>query len=166
MNLKRPFLCSVLTILLLGISTYCQNKYQGYSLTVEADNDGACPVRYLPSAGAGNAIDVFVPGTNQTMVATGLTACDGSTVSGGNRIITNGLGGWCFQGAEPMYEVRLRTGVSYLWYPLTKETGFFNVKDFRPVTRSSGMNPQYSFSEPADYTKTIKNAVAFIAARQ
>lgn len=152
-------------ILLLFGSVYAQNRFEGYSLTVEANQDGVCPVRWLPSAGGGNAIDVFVAGTNQQNRAVGLTACDESSV-GGNRINPNSLGKWCFSGAEPMYEIRLQNGISYLWPALTKESGVYNVKDFRPVRRTSDNPAKYVFTEPADYTKTIKNAIAYISARQ
>ena len=143
-----------------------QNRFEGYSLTVEADIGGTCPVRFLPSTGEGNAMEVFFAGTNQRTPAVNLTACDGSGVREGNKVFPNGDGRWCFSGAEPFYEIKLRNGVTYLWYPINTSTGFYNVKDFRPVRRTSGPTPQYVFSEPADYTKTIKNAIAFIAARQ
>jgi hypothetical protein len=110
----------------------------------------------------GNSIDVFIAGTNQKTSATGITACDGTNVTG-SRVGPNGYGKWCFQGSEPMYDIRLGNGTTYLWYPITRDTGFYNVKDFRPVTRSGA---QYVFSDPADYTRAIKNAVAMIATRQ
>ncbi|MGB7201695.1 MAG: hypothetical protein WBD16_05440 [Pyrinomonadaceae bacterium] len=152
-------------IFILSVNIYAQNRFEGYSLTVEANEDGACPVRWLPSAGGGNAVDVFVAGTNLQTRATGLTACDESS-STGNRINPNGLGKWCFSGAEPMYEIKLQNGVTYLWPALTKESGIYNVKDFRPVRRALDNPVKYVFSEPADYTKTVKNAIAYIAARQ
>ena len=152
-------------IFILSVNIYAQNRFEGYSLTVEANEDGACPVRWLPSAGGGNAVDVFVAGTNLQTRATGLTACDESS-STGNRINPNGLGKWCFSGAEPMYEIKLQNGVTYLWPALAKESGVYNVKDFRPVRRALDNPVKYVFSEPADYTKTVKNAIAYIAARQ
>lgn len=141
-----------------------QNRFEGYSLVVEADNTAACPVRYLPSVGNGNAIDVFIAGTSQSSPAAGLTACDGSRAEGG-KVFPNGEGRWCFEGREPIYDIKLRNGTNYLWPAITKETGYYNVKDFRPVTRTGSVS-EYVYSEPADYTKTIKNAIAFIAARQ
>ncbi len=166
MTLKHKTSIFFTLIFAFAASISGQNKFEGYSFTVEADTGGACPIKYLPSTGAVNAIDVFVAGTNLATKATGITACNGSTLRSPSNVVTNGDGRWCFQGPEPMYEIRLTTGVSYLWYPITKETGFYNVKDFRPVTRTTGANPQYAFSEPLDYTRTIKNAVAFVAARQ
>lgn len=151
-------------VLAMSAATYGQNKYEGYSLSVEADIGGACPIRYLPSSGAGNAVDVFVAGTGLSVKAAGIAACNGSTLRGGSNVVTNGDGRWCFTGPEPMYEIRQTTGMSLLWYPITEQTGFYNVKDFRPVRRSA--DGKYSFTEPADYTETIKNAVTFIATRQ
>jgi len=162
---KRIYLFLTITLaLVLSTYTFGQNRFEGYSLTVEADNSGICPVRYLPSSGAGNAVDVYVAGTNQTVKAAGITACGGSVVQNGNKTITNGDGKWCFQGPEPMYEIKLTNGITYLWYPMDEGSGFYNLKDFRPVKRST--DGKYSFSEPPDYTRTFKNAMAFIAARQ
>lgn len=152
-------------IFALTAAAFGQNKYEGYSLTLQADIGGACPVRYLPSSGGGNAVDVFVAGTNQRTPATGIAACDGSSAAG-NRVGANDLGRWCFTGDEPLYEIKLRNGDNYLWYPTTEDSGFLNVKDFRPVRRVAGSPAKYEFSEPADYTKTIKNATVYIAARQ
>jgi hypothetical protein len=155
----------IAAVLVLCVGTFAQNRFEGYSLTVEANEDGACPVRWLSSVGGGNSIDVFVAGTNMQTRASGLTACDESSISG-NRVIPNGLGKWCFSGAEPMYEIKLQNGINYLWPALTKDTGFYNVKDFRPVRRTTDTPAKYVAGEPADYTKTIKNAIAYISARQ
>lgn len=165
MSKCKSYSLILFAIIALAAAAFGQNKFEGYSLTLQADIGGACPVRYLPSAGGGNSIDVFVAGTNQRTQATGLTACDGSSVSG-SRVSVNGLGRWCFTGEEPLYEIKLRNGDNYLWYPTTKDSGFLNVKDFRPVRRAIGSPATYEFSEPADYTKTIKNATVYIAARQ
>jgi hypothetical protein len=152
-------------LFIFTVAASAQNRFEGYSLVVEADSSGACPIKYLPSAGDQNAIQVYLAGTNMSTPATGLKACSESRVAGAG-VAPNGLGQWCFEGPEEMYEVKLKNGMSYLWYPITENTGYYNVKDFRPVTRRAGATPQYIFSEPADYTKTIRNAVAFVAARQ
>jgi hypothetical protein len=151
---SKLFSIIALFLLMTG-AAFGANKFEGYSLIVEADDTGVCPVQYLGYPD--NDIDVFVAGT--TTAATGLTACSGSTVSGNNVAPNGATGQWCFQGNNDFYDVLLSNGVKYLWYPNTKTTGFFNVKDFRPYNGTA-------FTDPADYTKTIKNAVAFIAARQ
>jgi hypothetical protein len=153
-------------IFLLFSNTCGQNRYEGYSVVVDATMEGTCPVWYLPSVGNGNAIDVYLAGTDLRQTAGSLTACDGASVRGGNQVFPNGDGRWCFNGAEEMYEIKFRNGANYLWYPVTKNTGFYNVKDFRPVTRTSGPTPTYTFTDPADYTRTIRNAIAYIAVRQ
>lgn len=158
------YIAAVIFLLFGGV--YGQNRFEGYSVVVEANSAGACPVWYLPSANNGNAIDVFFAGTDQRMPAANLTACDGSSVRGGNKIFPNPDGRWCFSGPEQFYDVKFLNGAAYLWYPITRDTGFYNVKDFRPVTRSSGPTPQYTFTDPPDWTGTIRNAIAFIAARQ
>ncbi|MEP6849385.1 MAG: hypothetical protein ABI999_11055, partial [Acidobacteriota bacterium] len=161
----RAGLLFVFAALFAG-AAWGQNRYEGYSLIVDAGIDGSCPVHYQPGINGVNGVDIFVAGTGQKTPAAGITACDGSQLSG-NRIGANGFGKWCFQGPEPIYEVRLLNGViTYLWYPITKDTGFYNVKDFRPVTRKAGAKDEYSFTDPVDYTQTIKNALAFIATRQ
>ncbi|MFN6964507.1 MAG: hypothetical protein ACK4S4_12175 [Pyrinomonadaceae bacterium] len=142
-----------------------QNRFEGYSFTLDADESGSCPIRYLPSSGGKNRVDVFIAGTGLRTPATGLRGCSESTVNG-NTVNPNSLGQWCFEGGEGFYEIRLTNSDSYLWYPVTRETGFYNVKDFRPVRRAQVPSPQqYTFEEPADYTRTIKNAVVYIASR-
>lgn len=160
------FIQLLVALLTLCGAIYGQNRFEGYSLDLEADVGGACPIRYLPGAGNGNAIDVYLAGTLQRTPATNLTPCDGSDVREGNKVFANGDGRWCFNGTEDLYDVKLRNGMTYLWYPVTRNTGFYNVKDFRPVRRTQGPTPQYIFNDPPDYTSTIKNALVFIAARQ
>src|SRR5688572_17862215 len=113
-----------------------QNKFEGYSLVIDSEKGNSCPIRYQSSGNSLNAIDVFVAGTKQANPATGLTACDGSRLAGGT-VFPNGDGRWCFSGSEPFYDIKLRNGTTYLWPATTKETGFYNVKDFRPVTRNA-----------------------------
>jgi hypothetical protein len=161
---KNAILSAACLVFALAACVYGQNRFEGYSVVVEANSAGACPVWYLPSADNGNAIDVFVAGTNQRTAAMNLNACSGSTFRNGNTLVPNEQGQWCFSGSEGFYDVKFRNGATYLWYPMTKDTGFYNVKDFRPVTRTQ--LGKYEFSDPADWTSTIRNAIAFIAARQ
>ena len=160
---NRRNMPAVLMILLFAISASAQNRFDGYSFTLAAVDDSSCPLRYLPVAGGANSIDVYLAGTGQKSAATGITPCDGSRVMGG-RVAPNASGRWCFQGREELYEIKLSNGDAYLWYPVTKDTGFYNVKDFRPVTR--GSDAKYEFAEPPDYSRTIRNAVYYIASRQ
>jgi len=163
-SLNRAVCIVAIFILFTGI--YGQNRYEGYSVVVDANIGGGCPVWYLPAADNGNAIDVYLAGTDQRTPATELAACDGSAVRGSSQVFANGDGRWCFTGPEEMYEIKLRNGSNFLWYPVTRDTGFYNVKDFRPVTRTAGSAPKYTFTEPTDYTATIRNAIAYIAVRQ
>lgn len=149
----------------MPLTFFGQNRFEGFSVIVEADIGGECPVRYQSGMNGGHNVDVYIAGTEQKEPARGITACDGSQVTG-TQAAPNNFGKWCFQGAEPMYDIKLRNGTTYLWYPITKDTGFYNVKDFRPVSRTGGAKPAYVFSDPADYSNTIRNAVAFIATRQ
>jgi hypothetical protein len=144
-----------------------QNKFNGYSLTVNANNAGFCPVRFLPQQNQLNHIQVFLPGTDLQKPATGLTTCDGSQVSG-NRVAPNPADQkWCFQGPEELYEIKLSNGDSYLWPTMSgRDIGLYNVKDFRPMRRVDGPTPKYVYSEPADYTKAIRNAMMIMASRQ
>lgn len=151
-------------ILISAAVIFGQNRFEGYSFVLDANTGGACPIQYLSGVADGNAVDVYIAGTKQRQQAQGLTPCDESRVNG-NQVAANGLGRWCFQGPEDFYDIKLKNGDVYLWYSVTKNTGFYSVKDFRPVTRTPGPDPRYIFSDPADYTKTIKNALVFIAAR-
>lgn len=147
--------------------TYGQNKFNGYSMTVQANNTDDCPVRFLPQANQRNHVEVFLPGTNLQKPATGITACDMSHVTG-NRVAPNGADQkWCFQGPEELYELRFSTGESYLWPTMSnRDIGFYNLKDFRPMKRIEGPEPKYAYSDPADYTKAFRNAMMVMAARQ
>ena len=78
MSKCKSYSLILFAIFALTTAAFGQNKFEGYSLTLQADTGGACPVRYLPSAGGGNSIDVFVAGTNQRTPASGMVACDGS----------------------------------------------------------------------------------------
>ncbi|CAN5416764.1 MAG: hypothetical protein H0V90_07775 [Blastocatellia bacterium] len=160
----RPF-CILAFLITLNIAAFGQKKFEGYSLILEADNSSACAIRFLPAENDGRSVQVFLAGTNQQTPATGLTGCDNAVVQG-NRASINEYAKWCFQGQENLYDIKLSNGTTYLWYPLDKNAGTYNVEDFRPVMRTSGSAPQYVFSTPADYTATIRNALAFIASRQ
>ncbi len=155
----------IAAMFIFASAAVAQNRFEGYSFTLAAGSDGACPMRYLPPNGDQNGVDVYLAGTNQQTPATGITACGGSRAQG-NRVSPNTSGQWCFQGGEKMYDVKLRNGTTYLWYSLDQNSGRYNVKDFRPVRRVGSNPATYEFSEPADYSATIKNAMAFIAARQ
>lgn len=164
--MKRTLFVFVnLALICITVAT-AQNRFDGYSLSVKADNSGVCPVRFLPQQNQQNHVQVFVAGTNMQKPATGLTACDFSTVEG-NRVGPNSADQkWCFQGPEELYEIKLGNGDSYLWPMVGRDTGFYNVKDFRPVKRTESPTVKYLYSEPADYTKAIRNAMTIMASRQ
>lgn len=165
--MKRTRLGLIGLALILVTSTYAQNKFNGYSMTVQANNTDDCAVRFLPQGNQRNHVEVFLPGTNLQKPATGITACDLSSVTG-NRVAPNGADQkWCFQGPEEQYEIRLSTGESYLWPTMSnRDIGFYNLKDFRPMKRIEGPEPKYVYSEPADYTKAFRNAMMIMASRQ
>lgn len=155
-KLKSRIIFIVTILLATAAVVAAQNKFEGYSLTVDIDDSGACPVKYKPSGS--NSIDVYYAGTKR--LASDVVACPGSgSTANLGHVTPNGDGRWCFQGGNDFYEVVLEGLTRYIWYPTNKETGFYNVKDFRPIL-------QGAFTEPADYTVTIKRAVAFIASRQ
>lgn len=158
-------LCTFL-LFLAAVAAQGQNRFDGYSLTVDADNSGACPIRFLPQQNQQNHIQVFLAGTDLQRPATGLTGCDNSQVQG-NRVAPSPQDQkWCFQGPEELYEIKLSNGNTYLWPMVGRDTGFYNVKDFRPVRRVEGPTPKYVYSEPADFTKAIRNAMMIMASRQ
>src|ERR1041384_3709797 len=95
---KNIILSAVGLVFVLFAGVYGQNRFEGYSVVVEANAAGACPVWYLPSANSGNAIDVFIAGTGQRTPAPSLTACGGSSFRNGNTLVPNEKGQWCFTG--------------------------------------------------------------------
>lgn len=165
--MKGNFLVLFCAVLILAFVVQAQDtkRFEGYSFEVDANAADSCAVRFLPRQGGLSRLQVFLAGTNQQSPATGLTACDGSSVQG-NTVSSNGLLKWCFQGSEDLYEIKLSNNAVYLWPSLNKTTGFYNVMDFRPVRRIAGPTPRYESITPTDYTQTIRNAVAYIAARQ
>src|SRR5215218_407694 len=78
------------TVLLAASAAFAQKQFEGYSLDVDANIGGSCPIAYLPSAGAG-AVQVFVAGSDQKTPAASIKACDGAQFQG-NRLSANGLG--------------------------------------------------------------------------
>ena len=153
--------------LLLLAGAHAQNRFDGYSLTVEADASGACPVRFLPQQDQQNHIQVFLAGTDLQLSATGLTGCADSRVQG-NRVAPSPQDQkWCFQGPEELYEIKLSNGQSYLWPSSSdRDIGFYNVKDFRPMRRVDGPTPKFTYTDPPDYTKAIRNGMMIMASRQ
>ena len=169
--MKRFVFAPVCIVLFFLAAIICQgqNRFDGYSLVVDADstaNNGACPVRFLPQERQQNAVEVFLAGTNLQTPATGLTGCDLSRAQANKISASPENQKWCFQGPEELYEIKLSNGNSYLWPMVGRDTGLYNVKDFRPVRRVAGPTPKYTYSEPADYTKTIRNAMMIMASRQ
>jgi hypothetical protein len=134
---------------------------------VSADATGACPVRFLPQQDQQNHIQVFLAGTDLQRPATGLTGCANSQVQG-NRVAPSPQDQkWCFQGTEDIYEIKLSNGQSYLWPSSSgREIGFYNIKDFRPMRRVEAPTPKFTYSDPPDYTKAIRNAMMIMASRQ
>lgn len=165
--MKGKFLTLLCAVIALTLTAAAQEakRFEGYSFVIDADDTNACPVRFLPNEGGKNKVQVFLAGTDQKSPATGLTGCDESTVQG-NTVSPNGIQKWCFQGSEEMYEIRLSNGAAYLWPAINKNTGYYNVMDFRPVRRVAGSPARYEPVTPSDYTATIRNAVAYIASRQ
>ncbi len=157
------FLC-LLVILSAGLNA--QNRFDGYSLTVVADNAGACPVRFLPQQDQLNHIQVFLAGTELQRPATGLTGCDGSRVDGNKVAPSTADQKWCFTGPDEVYEIRLSNGNSYIWPMAGRETGLYNIKDFRPMRRVEGPTVRYTYTEPPDYTRAIRNAMMLMASQQ
>src|SRR4051812_3885175 len=152
--MKRKFfvlLCGVVSLGATVAAAQDLKRFEGYSQVIDADGTSSCAVRLLPNDPSKNRVQVFLAGTNRQTPATGLSGCDESTVNG-NTVLPNGLQKFCFQGPEDLYEIKLGNGDAYLWPALNKNTGFYNVLDFRPVRRVAGTTPRYEPITPADYT--------------
>ncbi len=164
--MKRSVLVFFCLIFISIVAADAQNRFDGYSLTVSADATGACPIRFLPQQNRQNHIQVFLAGTDMQRPATGLSGCNNSEAAG-NRVAPSPQDQkWCFQGPEELYEIKLSNGNSYLWPMTGRDLGFYNVKDFRPLRRVEGQPVKYVYTEPADYTKAIRNAMMVMASNQ
>ncbi len=154
---------AVLLVLAGNAAAQELNKFDGYAVELNADSSNMCAMRFVSSDASKNSVEVFEAGTGMRTPAAGISACGGSRVAG-NRVDPNGADqSFCFQGPAKIYELRFTNGRSYLWPAVDKETGFYNVKDFRPVKRAG--DGRLIAEEPADYSNTIKNAMVYMAAR-
>ena len=108
-----PF-CTLI-FFLMAAAAHGQNRFDGYSLEVDANstgNNGSCPVRFLPQQNSLNHIQVFLAGTGLQTPATGLSGCDNSRADGNRVAPSTQNQKWCFQGPEELYEIKLSNGNS------------------------------------------------------
>ena len=129
------------------------NVFDGYSVVLNApDNGGACGITY--------GQNITVTREDGSVPANGeLTYCNGTPINrtGGQLIVERdqNTGFWCFRGALAVYKITYNgQSTPFLWFPNSRSTGFYNVKDFGAL--GDGM---------ADDTHAIKNALAFVAAK-
>jgi hypothetical protein len=145
------------TVLSLLVLAFCciasieglsQNRYNG----VVRDYGNYCNV------GTGN-VKVFTLGAGNSLVnATGLSGCDGITVSG-NTVTPNAGKYFCFTGAQTSYYVQLGPSVAFKWLAenLRAAEGIYNITEFgaASTTNTASVNNTYP----------IMNALVYIGSR-
>ncbi len=161
---RFAFAAAVLLVLAAAAAAQQTNRFDGYAIELNADNSIACSMRFVADETAKMTVQVFEAGTEGRTPAANISQCGGSRVSGNNVTASGEDKSFCFQGPAKVYEVKFSNGKTWLWPAVSSETGFYNVKDFRPVKR--GTDGSLTPVEPADYTSTIKNAMVYLAARQ
>lgn len=154
---RRSLFLAVGLVLFAHAAAFAQlNKFEGKSIVVDAaENGGSCAVSYggdpTISALSGATVPIY--------------DCAGNFLHDTPHTIPRdqNSGYWCFQGTLDSYKITFPYGlgnpapkVSYLYWPAkNKSSGFYNVKDFGAL--GDGVT---------DDTRSIKNAVAFVAAQQ
>ncbi len=160
---KRLF--AILLIAIGSIASAGQNKFEGYSIYLDAPDShrvATCATRFSPPTTAITISDL------DTSTPMNVKACDGSGTS-----LTRGSGQtasmkinpstmkWCFQGEDKRYRISfagdqsVRT-VIYDWIanPEEKSLGEYNVRDFGALGNGR-----------TDDTIAVQSALAFIASR-
>ena len=149
--------------LTLGLSTFAQNKLEGYNIIVDAPTNHrqpTCAVRYVPPSTVITISDLN-PATPLK-----LTPCEGSdstltqNIAAGTASMrassTNYK--WCFRGEDERYRITLQmpgaAPLTYDWFASKdpRERGFYNIRDFGAVGDGK-----------ADDTSAFRSAMAVIA---
>jgi hypothetical protein len=162
--MKYKFAFLLLTLCVLSINSFAQNKFEGYNIVVsvpEDHNQATCAIRYVPPT-----TDIIISDLNPA-TPMNLKSCSGS----GSRLTRNSSTSssvrasaadykWCFEGEDESYRIsfqgdRYKRQVVYNWIanPDERNRGLYNIKDFGAVGNGS-----------TDDTIAIESAMAYIAA--
>lgn len=164
MSKKNKFVFLFITILLVSINTFAQNKFEGYNVVVsvpENHNRVTCAIRYVPPT-----TNIVIADLNPSTPMR-LKSCNGSgsnlvqsSSSTASMTANSANFKWCFEGEDEMYRIsfqgdQYKRRVIYNWIPTSeKNQGFYNIKDFGGVGDGR-----------TDDTIAIESAMAYIASR-
>ncbi len=148
-------------ILLSVSSVYSQNKFEGYSLFLDAPDTQkvqTCALRY---ASPQNAITITDLDRSTPMKVTGCDQTTRVTQSGATATLRADASNakWCFNGEDKRYRITFQGDqsagqITYDWIATPETPGIYNLKDFGAVGDGR-----------TDNTIAFKSAMAFIASR-
>jgi len=157
--------CFVIFTLLLSLAalSYGQNKFEGYSILVNAPRNQrspTCAVRYVSPQTKFSVMDI------DKATASNVGSCGGSALNavqknaGGASFSANQASNkWCFESEDKMYRMSFPTSegtVTYNWIAEKddREAGFYNIREFGAVGDGR-----------TDDTVAFKSAMAYIASK-
>lgn len=160
-NHRMPTLIAI--ILLSALSTFAQNKFEGYNLFLdvpETQKVQTCALRYV-SPQTEITITDLNKATPMKLASCGSDPSARVEQRGANAVMraSDINYKWCFTGEDKRYRITFKGDsyvgqVTYDWIADSQATGTYNIKDFGAVGDGT-----------TDDTIAFKSAVAFIASR-
>lgn len=160
-NHRTPTLIAI--ILLSALSTFAQNKFEGYNLFLdvpETQKVQTCALRYV-SPQTEITITDLNKATPMKLAGCGSDPSARVEQRGANAVMraSDINYKWCFTGEDKRYRITFKGDsyvgqVTYDWIADSQATGTYNIKDFGAVGDGT-----------TDDTIAFKSAVAFIASR-
>ena len=160
-NHRMPTLIAI--ILLSALSTFAQNKFEGYNLFLdvpETQKVQTCALRYV-SPQTEITITDLNKATPMKLAGCGSDPSARVEQRGANAVMraSDINYKWCFTGEDKRYRITFKGDsyvgqVTYDWIADSQATGTYNIKDFGAVGDGT-----------TDDTIAFKSAVAFIASR-
>lgn len=161
----KQYLAIFTLLISVAIGAYGQNKFEGYSIIVDAaknQRSPTCAVRYVPPQTKFSVTDV------DKATASNVSSCGGSALnavqknSGGASFSANAASNkWCFESEDKMYRMTFagdaESGpITYNWIAEKDDrtAGFYNIREFGAVGDGR-----------TDDTIAFKSAMAYIASK-
>jgi hypothetical protein len=165
--MKRYLILSVVVASLYVSAAFCQNRFEGYNVIVNApttQQSYACAVRFAPPTTNITVTDLDRSTPMKLAPCTG--GSPGATVQQTNATTATIKASpttyqWCFTGEDKRYRISFNGDqysgpVTYNWIatPDARDQGFYNLRDFGAVGDGT-----------TDDTIALSGAVAYIASR-